>query len=153
MQLFNRHTNSNEMAIILPLDILELKSITKSGQFYFNWRIEKRKELYKLQLMANGKILGLMALTDIPKELRIEINILESSKENIGSNKVYNHIAGCLIAYACRLAFIRGYYGFISLVPKTNLIKHYREVYGFEQAGRQLYLNFNNSETLIRKYL
>ena len=67
--------------------------------------------------------------------------------------KIYENIAGCLIAWACRLAFIRGYYGFVSLVPKTRLIEHYKNAYGFEQFGRQLAVDTEQSHRLIKQYL
>jgi hypothetical protein len=60
---------------------------------------------------------------------------------------------GCLIAWACRLAFIKGYYGFVSLIPKTRLIEHYKNAYGFEQFGRQLAVDAEQSHSLIKKYL
>jgi hypothetical protein len=45
-----------------------------------------------------------MALIDVPQEKRIEIKLLANSRENQGRNKLYNRVAGCLIAYACNLA-------------------------------------------------
>ncbi len=42
-----------------------------------------------------------MSVEDIPVELRIEIRLIEVSKENIGHEKEYDRIAGCLIAFAC----------------------------------------------------
>jgi hypothetical protein len=110
-------------------------------------------ELYALWVIPDNEIVGLMALKDVPEELRIEIVLLECSQENVGKTKVYERIAGCLMAFACRLAFIRGYYGFVSLVPKTQLIQHYLKMYGFEQFGRQLALDLDRSKLLIDKYL
>lgn len=92
-------------------------------------------------------------MIDFPKEYRIHINLLEVSSENVGSKKQYRNIAGCLLAYCCRLSFEKGYNGFVSLIPKTQLIRHYQETYGFEQFGRQLAVYATGSERLIQKYL
>ncbi len=153
MYLWNNFTKREERVAIIALPVREIKLINKSGRFDFDWELEKEKDIYKIQIEETKLVVGLIALTDIPKELRIEINTIESSKENIGSKKIYDGIAGSLIAFACKLAFMRGYYGFVSLIPKTNLIKHYKEIYGFEQEGKHLYLHLANSEKLIRKYL
>ena len=58
-----------------------------------------------------------------------------------------------LIAWACRLAFINGYYGFVSLIPKTSLIEYYKNAYSFEQFGRQLAIDTEKAHSLIKKYL
>ncbi len=92
-------------------------------------------------------------MIDFPKEYRIHVNLLEVSSENVGNKKQYRNIAGCLIAYCCRLSFERGYGGFVSLIPKTQLIRHYQEKYGFEQFGRQLAVHSATSERIIQKYL
>ena len=79
--------------------------------------------------------------------------MLECSKDNVGSNKVYNRIIGCLIAFACQMAFRKNYRGFVSLIPKTGLIRHYRQKYGFEVYGRQLAVQTEAAAALIEKYL
>jgi len=52
--------------------------------------------------------------------------------------KKVDRVAGCLLAFAIQLAFEKGYLGFTSLVPKTELIRLYVNKYGFSQFGRQL---------------
>ena len=63
-----------------------------------------------------------MSLIDYPEEYRIHLNLIEIQSKNQGKNKKIDRIAGCLIAFACELSFARGYYGFVSLQPKTRLI-------------------------------
>lgn len=94
---------------------------------------------------SKDKILGLLSLKDIQSELRIHINLIEISANNIGRGKKYDRIAGCLIAYTCQLSFDKSYDGFVSLVPKSRLINHYCKHYGFEQFGRQLGLGYESS--------
>jgi len=49
----------------------------------------------------------------------------------MGPGKKLDRIAGCLIAFACKESFKRGHDGCIFLIPKTYLINHYQEKYGF----------------------
>ncbi len=153
MYLVNRHTKALEKATILAATLANFKAADKSGRFQFNWQAEAKKEVYKLELEATGEILGFMSIENIPREIRVDINALEVSIDNVGSDKVYEGIAGCLIAYACRIAFLSGYSGFVSLTPKTVLKEHYKTIYGFEEMGSKLITQNENSETLIEKYL
>ncbi len=131
----------------------ELSSILKNSRFSFDWKTELVFEVYALRQKNSGAALGLISFEAVPSELRIEIKLLESSKENIGRGKKYRGIAGDLIAFACRESFLRGFYGFVSLIPKTELIDHYISEYGFVQAGRHLVTELVNSRNLIDKYL
>jgi hypothetical protein len=153
MYLRNTIANKYEQAFIIPATIGDIKVADKSGRFEFNWASEGKKEVYKLQLEATGEILGLMALQNIPEEMRIDIKLLEASRQNVGPDKIHEGVAGCLIAFACRLAFLSGYGGFVSLTPKTVLIKHYMDVYGFVQMGTKVCVHDELSEALIKKYL
>ena len=92
-----------------------------------------------------------MSLIDYPNEIRIHLNLLESRKDQRGKNKKIGNIAGCLIAYACRESFKRGYGGFVSLLPKTELISYY-ENYGFQAVGTVMAISEENSQKLITKY-
>jgi hypothetical protein len=72
---------------------------------------------------------------------------------NKGRTKEIDYIAGCLLAFACELAFERGYFGFVSLQPKTQLIDLYQNRYGFPQYGRLLAVEQASAKQLIDKYL
>ncbi|MFK7937257.1 MAG: hypothetical protein AB8G22_27330 [Saprospiraceae bacterium] len=90
-----------------------------------------------------------MSIIDHNHELRIEIHLLEIAKPHRGKKKIIEGVAGSLIAFACKIAFEKDYDGFVSLVPKTRLIHHYIQEYGFQQFGRQLALEFRQSSRLI----
>jgi hypothetical protein len=132
----------------------DFKMLTKK-RFSFVWKtVKKVATVYKLQIEGEKDILGVMGLVDWQEEKRIEIKLLASSGENIGKNKIYKNIAGCLIAFACRLAVIRyGIEACVSWVPKTELIEHYMQKYYMQYAGRQLYLDGNNLIKLMEEYL
>ena len=67
--------------------------------------------------------------------------------------KRLDHIAGCLIGFACSIAFKKGYEGFVSLLPKTQLIPFYQEKYDFRPYGRLLALEHERSKQVIDQYL
>lgn len=135
--------------------ISQLKSseLLKLNSFHFDWSEETKFEVYKLTLISNEQVLGLLSIERVIEELRIEIRLLEIAPENIGKNKLYDRVAGILIAFACKESFKNGFYGFVSLIPKTKLIKHYKKKYGFQQFGRHLVIELLESEILMNKYL
>jgi len=125
----------------------------KKGSWNFDWGKEREFETYKLTLESSGEIFGLMSIVDLASEKWLKVNLLEVSENNLGMRKEYDHVAGCLLAFACRSAFARGYDGYVALVPKTGLVKHYMKCYGFRPAGRHLCLGGETSWDLIKKYL
>ncbi len=130
------------------------KLIKSSSEFEFDWEVENENEVYKIYLLdKEEEILGLMSLMDFPSEDRIHLNLIEVGASNRGKEKQIDHIAGCLIAFACQLAFIRGYFGFVSLQPKTKLISLYENKYGFQRYGRLLAVDQEASKKLINTYL
>ncbi len=138
---------------IEPIANTDFLLIRNSEQYQFDWNRQRFCKVYKLTAIGSEEILGLISLVDISREFRIHVNLIEVSKENIGKSKKIANIAGCLLAFACREAFDRGYEGFVSLVPKTMLISHYINGYGFRKFGRILAITWSDSETLIQKYL
>ncbi len=130
----------------------EFEEINNSNRFLFDWSSEKENKIYKIYPKTKGEVLGLISINDIPEELRVHIELIEISKGNTGKSKKIENIAGCLIAFACKMAFEKGYGGFVSLIPKTLLIDHYKNRYGFKQFGRQLALEWESSKAVIQKY-
>ena len=53
------------------------------------------------------------------------LHLIENAPFNKGKEKLYEGVAGNLVAFACRLSFQRGSDGFVSFHSKTNLIDHY----------------------------
>lgn len=135
-----------------PVDEDDYKLITKS-RFWFNWKEEKNYSVYKLYIKGNDKILGLVSLETFLDESRIEIRLLAVSKENMGKNKKYDHIAGNLIAFVCIQSIKEfGEWACVSLIPKTELIKHYKKKYSMLRAGKSLFLDGSELIQLIIEY-
>lgn len=147
--------SDNELAAeISEVTTEDYNSIKKDKNFSFDWRVEKINDVYKIYLVSEKTdILGLMSLIDRKDEYRIHINLLETNERHRGKNKEIDNIAGCLIAFAAEIAIKKGYFGFVSLTPKTKLIDHYQLKYGFRQYGRYLGIDGVTSQNLIEKHL
>lgn len=162
MTIQNTETKARVKVIIERASIDDFKLIKKNKEFGFKWDHYRGKEVYKLQIEDDKKIQGLMCIFDHidPNFDAIEIELLESCKENIGSNKIWEGVAGCLIAYACRESITRGHQGYVFLTPKTSLIKHYQAKYylyytppiGLRMEG-MLATDENIAIKLIKEYL
>ncbi|HMQ61529.1 MAG TPA: hypothetical protein PKE06_12725 [Flavilitoribacter sp.] len=140
-------------AAIAPVKPEDWITIGQSGKFSFDWEEEKGSAVYTIRLITNKEILGLLSLEDIPAELRIHIRLLEVNKADRGKKRRYANVAGCLIAFACQMAFEKNYDGFVSLFPKSELVEWYKTRYGLNSMGRNLYTELENSDRLIQKYL
>lgn len=153
MQVVKVKTGERKKVIISEAAPEDFKQLVKK-RYSFEWRKYKdRIPVYKLQIKDENDILGVMGLEDWPEEKRVEIKLLACSEENKGKTKIYEGIAGCLIAYACRLAVTRyGIMACVSLIPKTELIDHYVRKYNMKYAGWQLYLEGKDLINLLNKY-
>lgn len=152
-------------AVIEPMTAYDFKTIKKDKARFnsFNWTVYKSREVYKIRLASEETILGLICLEDHPADgvNAIEIELVEVSADYRQRKKRLANIAGCLIAFACRESFKRGYEGWVFLVPKSYLLKHYSSKYGFihvpiktpERPEGFMELNTSNSLRLIKKYL
>lgn len=153
MKIIEVASGRRRTVIIRVAEDEDFKVLTKK-RYSFAWKSFKNNTaVYKLLIEGEEDILGVMGLVDVPGEKRIEIKLLASTKENIGQNKIYDGIAGCLIAFTCRLSV--GKYGAeacVSLVPKTELAHHYMKKYYMLNAGWQLYLEGSGLNKLLKEY-
>lgn len=153
MKLIDTKTGETLDAVIEKLIKSVIKKLKGNKKFTFDWSLEVENDVYKINLLDEDEILGLVSIIDYPEEFRLHINLIESSKAYREKKKLLNNIPGCLIAFVCQLSFERGYEGFVSLVPKTELVKYYEERYGFEQMGNQMAVYYELSNSIIKKYL
>jgi hypothetical protein len=154
MPLKNKKTGQTLKSTIEKLVKSDHQIISKSKEYTFDWIEEIENEVYKIYLKdRNDDILGLVSLIDYPDEYRVHLNLIEVGLSNRGKNKQIENIAGCLIAFACKIAFDRNYFGFVSLKPKTELIDLYQNKYGFRQYGRLLAVEQSTADNLISNYL
>ena len=161
--IVDKLTNSIENVItgdsfqteISVLSKTDLKGITKSMGWTFNWKTEFNdpvKEVYKLNIVNNSTIIqGLISLEI--KADHIYMHLVENAPFNRGKSKMYSGIAGNLVAFACKVSFQRGHQGNIAFISKTQLIDHYVKTLGaFHIGGRVLVIESKAAQILIDKY-
>jgi len=124
MHLIDKKTGNKLKAVIEKVSSDDLKKIKKERNFGFDWNLEEENQLLKLKLFETSEIIGLVSLIDYPEELRVHINLIESSKIHRGKEKQILNIPHCLIAFTCKIASRKNYGGFVSLKPKTRLIDY-----------------------------
>jgi len=133
----------------------DLKLVTKTNGWVFNWRDEfKRPEsdVYKLTIVNNSNVIqGLVSLE--VKADHVYMHLVESAPFNKGKTRMYSGVAGNLVAFACKLSFQRGHNGNISFLSKTQLVEHYEKTLGaFHFGGRVMIIETQNALKLINKY-
>ncbi len=145
-------TGRTHKVIIEPVEKSDFKHLTKA-KYFFDWKIERTQEIYKLQIEGQSDILGLVSLERIPKEWRIHIRLLTVSSENRGREKKYEHIIGNLLTFVSKLA-VKDYaeLSCVSLVPKSKIAKHYIEKYDMRITGMTLSLELAEILKLLMIY-
>lgn len=143
---------STEVSILTKTD---LKNITKKSGWNFDWKTEfknEKSEQYKLSIVNNPHIIqGLLSIT-IESD-HVFMRLLESAPFNIGTNKLYEGVAGNLVAYACKVSFQKGFDGFVAFTAKIQLIKHYEKTLGaFHFKNQRMIIDAVASKILVEKY-
>jgi len=140
---------------VLPLEKADLKNITKKSGWKFDWKAEfitTEKQVYKLILQNQPKVIqGLICLTN--ETDHIFMPLIETAPHNFGKTKKYLGVAGNLVAFGCKLAFEKGFDGYVSFKAKTKLIPHYSKTLGAKVLyGQYMELDTNASIKLINNY-
>ena len=141
--------------VVTPLSFTDLKQTTKKNGWLFNWKVElsdSSKELYKLTIANSQAIIqGLISIS--MENDHVFMNLVENAPFNIGKNKVYEGVAGNLVAHACKLSFQRGFEGFVAFDAKTALIRHYEKTLGaFHFNKQRMIIRTQESKILVAKY-
>jgi len=142
---------------VIPIEILLLenddyKSISES-RYYFDWKKEKKQEVYKLVIKGQTDILGLISIERIPSEWRIHIRLLTVSKENSGKGKIFENIVGNLMTHVAKLAVMEfAEMACISLKSKSAIEQHYIKKYNMSITGMTLSLEVPEILNLIKQY-
>lgn len=159
----DRLTNSIQNTISgdsFPTDVsrlikTDLRHITKKNGWLFNWKTElddNTKEVYKLTINNNPNIIqGILSIT-IETD-HVYMDLLESAAFNKGKNKLYEGVAGNLVAYACKKSFQNGFDGYLSFTAKTKLIDHYiKTLNAFHFGGHLMIINTLAASKLVDQY-
>lgn len=110
------------------------------------------KQIFKLTTTNNPTIIqGLLSVED--KDDHIFMHLVEGAKFNLGKHKLYLGVPGNLVSYACRVAFDRGYEGYVAFDSKTVLIEHYQKTLGATHlGGRRMYIDTKAAGKLVSQY-
>lgn len=118
----------------------DIKQVQKKNGWLFNWKEELKlpdREVYKLTIVNNSNIVqGITSLT--VRTDNVFLHLIETAPFNKGKGKLYEGVAGNIVAFACRLSFQRGSDGFVSFHSKTNLIDHYVKTLNAIHFGNHL---------------
>lgn len=120
----------------------------------FNWSTPQKDgcDIYELFLKGNLEVEGRIALRI--DDSFVEVDIIESSPKNVGSNGEYIGVGGHLFAIACLLSLNNGGDGFVAFTAKTNLIDHYIKSLGARVlSGQRMCIEEAAARELIKKYL
>lgn len=161
--LVDRLTNSIQNTIsgdsfqteISRFTVKDTRQTIKKNGWNFNWKAELSNdinEVYKLTIVNNpGIIQGVLS---VRKESdHVFMNLLENAPFNIGRNKLYDGVAGNLVAHACKLSFQYGFDGFVAFTAKTKLIHHYEETLGaYHFGGHRMIIEPHAAKFLVEKY-
>lgn len=133
----------------------DIKSVAKKNGWNFTWGRELKdntKEVYKLTIQGNANIIqGLVSLS--VKEDHVAMELLESAPFNIGENKMYEGVAGNLVAFVCKVSFQRGFEGNVAFLAKTVLVEHYENTIGAEHiGGGRMIITTPQAKKLVERY-
>ena len=150
--LEDKLTGERLPATISRLSRKEIMLIHKSKRFHFKWNKEADFEVYGLRIDATREIVGVVSIECNRDECAVKVRLIANAKEHTGFQKRLDRIAGSLLAFVCRISFESQFDGYVYLIPKTYLIKVYREKYGFNNTGTAMFSDTVNSKILIQKY-
>jgi hypothetical protein len=140
---------------VLGLAKSDLKYLTKKNGWDFNWKaelVDNTKEVFKLTIPNNSTIIqGLISVT--LEADHVYMHLLENAPFNVGENKIYEGVAGNLVAYACKVSFQHGFDGFVAFTAKTKLIAHYEKTLGaYTLGGHRMIIPTASAQFLVDKY-
>ncbi|MFN0033604.1 MAG: hypothetical protein ACKVUS_00970 [Saprospiraceae bacterium] len=133
----------------------DLKTATKANGWKFDWKAElkeKERKVYKLTIKDNPNVIqGLLSISDYDDHFYL--HLVESAPFNLGRKKLYEGVPGNLFAFTCKLAWDKGYEGFVAFQSKTKLIEHYEATLDATHVGGHKMVIFPAAALkLIKKY-
>jgi hypothetical protein len=153
--IVNTFTGDSFTTDIVRLNKTDLKTTTKKNGWSFNWKdefLKNDRDVYKLTIVNNPSIIqGLISFTI--REDNVFVHLVENAPFNIGKNKVYEGVAGNLVAFACKVSFQNNLQGYVSFFSKTKLIDHYIKSLGaFHFGGHLMVIMTSAAQVLVSKY-
>ncbi len=150
----NTVTGESFATKVLPITKEDLAKIKKDKTWLFDWDTEYKSpnsHVYKLTTEMNPQTIHGLICLEIMFD-HVHIHLLESAKFNIGKHKMYFGVPGNLIAFACQIAFEKGYQGNVAFVAKTKLIEHYEKTLGAFSFGHKIIIPTPVASNLVQRY-
>ncbi len=139
---------------IVRLTVDDVGQIKKTN-WLFDWKREilsLEREVYKLVTVNNPQAIhGLISIED--RDDHFFMHLIESSKFNKGSRKIYFGVPANLVAFTCKRAFEMGYSGFVAFESKTKLVGHYQETLGARIfRNNRMVIHYEEALILVNRY-
>lgn len=152
--------------IVLSKTTSLLPSITEGWRFNFKSNTRKEKlQTYVLTTVETPEIIEGCLSFKMRDQTEPYMAYIELAPHNKGKNRIYDEIAGCLIAFACRLSFKHGegpYKGWLAFdvleedpINEKKLMTVYSSKYGAVRFGQTttMIISPEAGEKLIQLYL
>lgn len=148
-------TGDTFMTSVLPFGVNDSKIVTKKNGWRFDWKYEMKqpeRDVYKLTIVNNTAIIQGIISIEIKTD-HIYMHLVENAPFNMGKGKIYEGVAGNLVAFACKESYQRGFEGNVAFISKTQLVDHYMRTLGAIHIGSQrMIIETKAALKLINKY-
>ena len=141
----------------------KLPSINDGWRFNFSKHATgKDYETYTLTTVKTPEIIEGCLIINTKTPFQVYMAFVEVAPHNRGNEKIYDSVAGCLIAFACRQSFIKGKEGYLAFdvleEKKENelrLMKLYSQKYNAVRLDNSTTMIIlpEGSEILINEFL
>jgi hypothetical protein len=138
------------------VELAEVQDLKRKG-WRFDWAEPFRNgyDVYRLSVLGDYEIQGLVALKPEARSHAIKIDIVESAPTNVGRGGRYEGVGGHLFAIAAKISIERGFGGYTYFVAKSTLIEHYNKELGavmINPRHRIMAIEEKAAKTLIDRY-
>lgn len=148
---------------LVTRDKLLLPSINDGWRFNFN-KHSKQKDYktYTLTTLSTPKIVEGCLIINLENNFEVYMAYIEVAPHNRGDQKKYDHVAGCLIAFACKQSFIHDKEGYVAFhvheehkENEIKLMELYTNKYNALRLGDSTTMIIipEESEKLIERFL
>ena len=94
--------------------------------------LEEQRSIYKVSLLTESSIEGLISLEANKSDQFVEVHIIENAPKNKGESRKYVGVARTMMAFACKMSIDLGFEGYVAFLAKTKLVEHYKDTLGAE---------------------
>lgn len=100
---------ANARIVSSKLVKLSLPSLTDGWRFNFKkYSKQKEYQTFVLVLEETPDVIEGCLIFQMKSNIEPYMAYVEIAPHNRGEGRLYNHVAGCLVAFACRLSFLHG---------------------------------------------